>query len=87
MGENSDPDHEQRTLAGMPVARGGSPSPRLPAIGPMENMDIVGLSLVESVQRYLLPDLATNALPSTELTSRLSRDETGMRSGRGFYDW
>ncbi len=60
---------------------------RLPAIGPMENMDIVGLSLVESVQRYLLPDLATNALPSTELTSRLSRDETGMRAGRGFYDW
>ena len=60
---------------------------RLPALGPMENMDLVGLELAESVQRYLLPDLASNSVPSSELTSRLSRGETGMRSGKGFYDW
>ena len=60
---------------------------RLPALGPMENMDLVGLGLAESVQRYLLPDLASNSVPSSELTSRLSRGETGMRSGKGFYDW
>jgi 3-hydroxybutyryl-CoA dehydrogenase len=60
---------------------------RLPALGPMENMDLVGLSLVEKVQRYLLPDLATNATPADALTKRLREGESGMKAGRGFYDW
>ena len=60
---------------------------RLPALGPMENMDLVGLGLVESVQRHLLPDLATNAQPAEALTSRLRAGESGMKTGRGFYDW
>lgn len=60
---------------------------RLPALGPMENMDLVGIKLVESVERYLLPHLAKNSEPSSELTSRLSNGETGMGAGQGFYDW
>lgn len=60
---------------------------RLPALGPMENMDLVGLGLVESVERYLLPHLATNSAPADALTSRLRAGETGMNAGRGFYDW
>lgn len=60
---------------------------RLPALGPMENMDLVGIGLVESVQRYLLPDLATNSTPANALTERLRTGETGMAAGRGFYDW
>jgi 3-hydroxybutyryl-CoA dehydrogenase len=60
---------------------------RLPALGPMENMDLVGIKLVESVERYLLPQLATNAEPAKALTSRLQSGETGMSAGKGFYDW
>jgi 3-hydroxybutyryl-CoA dehydrogenase len=60
---------------------------RLPALGPMENMDLVGLSLVESVERYLLPHLATNPTPAEALTSRLASGTTGMKAGAGFYDW
>lgn len=60
---------------------------RLPALGPMENMDLVGLGLVESVERYLLPHLATNSTPANALTSRLRSGECGMNAGRGFYDW
>ena len=60
---------------------------RLPALGPMENMDLVGLGLVESVQRYLLPHLATNTIPAEALTTRLRNGESGMKDGRGFYDW
>jgi 3-hydroxybutyryl-CoA dehydrogenase len=60
---------------------------RLPALGPMENMDLVGVKLVESVERYLLPHLAANSQPSTELTSRLDSGQTGMSAGHGFYDW
>jgi 3-hydroxybutyryl-CoA dehydrogenase len=60
---------------------------RLPALGPFENMDLVGLGLVESVQRYLLPDLATNAEPAESLTRRLREGQSGMNAGHGFYDW
>jgi 3-hydroxybutyryl-CoA dehydrogenase len=60
---------------------------RLPALGPMENMDLVGLGLVESVERYLFPHLAVNAVPSPALTARLEAGQNGMRAGRGFYDW
>jgi 3-hydroxybutyryl-CoA dehydrogenase len=60
---------------------------RLPVLGPMENMDLVGIRLVESVERYLLPHLATNSQPSAELTSRLGSGQTGMSAGQGFYDW
>jgi len=60
---------------------------RLPALGPLENMDLVGLTLVESVQRYLLPDLATNSQPANALTGRLRNGESGIKAGRGFYDW
>jgi len=60
---------------------------RLPVLGPMENMDLVGLGLVEKVERYLFPYLATSAEPSEALVSRLQKGETGMKAGRGFYDW
>ncbi|ADB36143.1 3-hydroxyacyl-CoA dehydrogenase family protein [Spirosoma linguale] len=60
---------------------------RLPALGPMENMDLVGLDLVNRVQTYLLPDLATNAIPADSLRNRLAAGQTGMTAGQGFYDW
>jgi 3-hydroxybutyryl-CoA dehydrogenase len=44
---------------------------RLPALGPMENIDLVGLPLVESVESYLFPYLATNAAPAPARQERL----------------
>ncbi|GAB2516036.1 3-hydroxyacyl-CoA dehydrogenase family protein [Spirosoma aerophilum] len=60
---------------------------RLPALGPMENIDLVGLDLVNRVQSYLLPDLAVNAIPAHSLRDRLAAGQTGMAAGQGFYDW
>ncbi len=60
---------------------------RLPAIGPMENMDLVGYALVEKVQRYLLPDLASNKVPANTLLAGLANGQSGMSAGQGFYDW
>lgn len=60
---------------------------RLPALGPMENMDLVGLELAERVQRYLLPDLARNTIPASCMTDKIAAGDVGMKSGRGFYDW
>ncbi len=60
---------------------------RLPAVGPLENIDLVGLELVEKIQRYLLPDLADHHEPSKLLRDKLAAGELGMKSGRGFHDW
>ncbi len=43
-------------------------------------MDLVGLGLVESVERYLFPYLATNPAPAETLTQRLRAGESGMKA-------
>jgi 3-hydroxybutyryl-CoA dehydrogenase len=60
---------------------------RMPAVGPLENMDLVGLDLVERIHGYLLADLADNHDPSEHLAGLVGRGNLGMKSLRGFYDW
>lgn len=60
---------------------------RLPALGPFENMDLVGLPLVQSIETYLFPHLAANREPARSLTTRVQDGHTGMKAGQGFYDW
>jgi 3-hydroxybutyryl-CoA dehydrogenase len=60
---------------------------RLPAVGPFENMDLVGLDLVKAIEDYLFPDLATADRTQPPVTKRLTSGDLGMKSGRGFYDW
>lgn len=60
---------------------------RMAAIGPLENMDIVGLDLVERIHTYLLGDLAADTRPSGALTERVACGQFGIRTGHGFYEW
>ena len=60
---------------------------RLAAVGPLENMDVVGLDLIEKIHRYLLEDLADNQGPGALLSERVRQGQLGVKSGRGFYDW
>jgi 3-hydroxybutyryl-CoA dehydrogenase len=60
---------------------------RLPVMGPLENMDLVGLDLIERVQQYLLADLADNHGPSEYLVDRVRQGNLGTKTGQGFYDW
>ena len=60
---------------------------RLPVLGPFENMDLIGLDAAERIQKYLFPDLATNAVPSACLSDKVAAGELGMKTGSGFYDW
>ena len=60
---------------------------RQPAVGPFENMDLVGLELVHAIQSYLFADLANDDGPQPPVVSRLRAGQLGMKSGRGFYDW
>ena len=60
---------------------------RMPAVGPLENMDLVGLDLIEKIHSYLLQDLAANHAPAAHLSRHVEEGNLGMKSGRGFYDW
>jgi len=58
---------------------------RLAAVGPLENLDLIGLDLGTDIQRVVLPTLSRATEPSKELTDRIARGETGGKSGNGFY--
>lgn len=60
---------------------------RQPAVGPFENMDLVGMDLIHAIQSYLFPDLAADTRPQQPVDSRLATGQLGMKSGQGFYNW
>jgi 3-hydroxybutyryl-CoA dehydrogenase len=53
---------------------------RLPAVGPLENMDLVGLDLIQTIHKYLLADLADDHRPLPLLTKLVKND-------RNFHHW
>ena len=58
---------------------------RLPAVGPLENMDLIGIDLANDIQSVVLPTLSRVTQPSEEVTGRIARGETGGKAGNGFY--
>ena len=58
---------------------------RLAAVGPLENMDLIGIDLANDIQTVVLPTLARNTKPSEEIAGRLARGEKGGKAGNGFY--
>jgi 3-hydroxybutyryl-CoA dehydrogenase len=61
--------------------------PRLAALGPMENADLVGLELTLSIHDYLLPRLNPPSQPSAGLRERIASGHTGMEAGEGWRRW
>jgi 3-hydroxybutyryl-CoA dehydrogenase len=61
--------------------------PRLAALGPMENADLVGLELTLSIHDYLLPRLNPPSQPSEGLRERIAAGRTGMEAGEGWRSW
>jgi len=62
---------------------------RLPAMGAFEHADLAGLDLMNgTAAKAVWADLANTADPTDTPVGALFADgHTGMRSGRGFYDW
>jgi len=60
---------------------------RLSAVGPLENIDLVGADLVERIHSYLLADLARNTNPADIIKNNVKEGRLGAKSGQGFYDW
>jgi 3-hydroxybutyryl-CoA dehydrogenase len=60
---------------------------RMPFIGPMETADLAGLVLTRDIHRYLFPYLDSATKPAPILEELVSEGATGVRAGRGFYEW
>ncbi|MEM6688182.1 MAG: 3-hydroxyacyl-CoA dehydrogenase family protein [Planctomycetota bacterium] len=60
---------------------------RLPLLGPIENMDYVGLDQTQRLQSYMAPRLANQENASEVLQRKIDAGHLGVKSGRGFYDW
>ncbi|MGI9535854.1 MAG: 3-hydroxyacyl-CoA dehydrogenase family protein [Desulfocapsaceae bacterium] len=60
---------------------------RLPALGPMENSDMVGADLVLAIHDYLLEHLESSPAPSPLLREKVEKKELGFKSGQGFQSW
>lgn len=60
---------------------------RLPAWGPLEHIDAVGLDLALSIQRRVLPALYNGPEPTNKLKDLVHKGNLGHKTGSGFYDW
>jgi 3-hydroxybutyryl-CoA dehydrogenase len=60
---------------------------RLPVLGPMENIDLVGLDLTRAIHSTLFPALDNRPTPSPLLDSMMAEGKVGMKTGEGFRKW
>jgi len=60
---------------------------RMPAYGPLEHSDMVGLDLIEAIHSYVNRHLCNlpDCLPI--IKEKVARGELGARTGMGLYDW
>ena len=63
------------------------PGIRLPALGPLEHIDAVGLDLAISVQNTVLPDLFNDPGPTRQFKDLVKDGNLGYKTRSGFYDW
>lgn len=60
---------------------------RLAVLGPLEQSDLVGLSLTKSIHDTLMPDIDATPVTHPYLETLISQGFLGMSTGKGFYDW
>ncbi|WP_281083400.1 3-hydroxyacyl-CoA dehydrogenase family protein [Klebsiella quasivariicola] len=60
---------------------------RLPALGPLENADMVGTDLTLAIHEYIFPHLNNATTPSPLLRRLVSEGKLGFKSGGGFQAW
>jgi 3-hydroxybutyryl-CoA dehydrogenase len=60
---------------------------RLPQLGPMENIDMVGTDLTLAIHDYILKHLEKSPDSSPILAEKVAQGELGFKTGRGFQKW
>ena len=60
---------------------------RLPILGPIENVDMVGTDLTLAIHSYILQHLESSPSPSPLLKKKVEQGDLGFKSGKGFQEW
>lgn len=60
---------------------------RLPTLGPMENVDMVGTDLTLAIHDYILKHIESSPDPSPILRQKVEAGNLGFKSGKGFQEW
>ena len=60
---------------------------RLACVGPMEAEDFIGLDTCARVSGNLADSLSNRSGPSPALLEKIERNELGVKSGKGWYDY
>jgi 3-hydroxybutyryl-CoA dehydrogenase len=60
---------------------------RLPVLGPLENVDLVGIELTRDIHRTIIPELNRDSTPSPLLDTMIAAGRLGFKSGEGFQRW
>ena len=60
---------------------------RYVAAGPILQKEMSGLDVNYLASSTVFPDLCNDAKPAAKLAAKVKAGETGMKAGKGFYDW
>jgi 3-hydroxybutyryl-CoA dehydrogenase len=60
---------------------------RYVAAGPILQKEMSGLDVNYLASSTVFPDLCNDAKPAAKLEAKVKAGETGMKAGKGFYDW
>jgi len=60
---------------------------RYVAAGPILQKEMSGLDVNYLASRTVFPDLCNDAEPAAKLAAKVKAGESGMKSGKGFYEW
>lgn len=60
---------------------------RLPVLGPLENVDLVGLDLTLAIHDYILKHLNASPAPSPTLKRKIEQGNMGFKTGQGLQTW
>lgn len=56
-------------------------------VGPVASADLGGLDVFKNISSYLYADLANETGTDPALAKKVSQNELGLKTGKGFYDW
>lgn len=60
---------------------------RLPVLGPLENVDLVGLDLTLAIHDYILKYLNASPEPAPILKNKIDQGNMGFKTGQGLQTW
>lgn len=60
---------------------------KFPVMGPLETIDMVGLDIYHRVSQYLYRNLDSSPNPPPVVEDKVRKNELGLKTGKGFYDY